>query len=698
MSNRFLIRQAELHALEGTVSQICNRLSSAADAALQSADLFINHDSNSGAFVTSAKACMAQVHKALLLGIEQAARELQMQFREYLRGYTQVDGQDGFVLPSEQMEEFTNALRHEVSDLAVCAGQIRRILQSVSSCAPAAAAQSFPWEQAEGETKGICARVQGLKETVISYEAASKSRLSHLRELTASLEQTVRLVSSGHGRGLGLGVYVPGTFISIAGLPAALLSEQVMVHELKTKGIGEERIRLLKSYGYQPADLVKLYDSCETEDDQAFFSRLFNGNYESAFSIDPAHLSDPMSLMLSDYAGRLFESGETNAFQEFVNGILLQNGGTGWFSDPAPGVKTIRMSYLEELFQGTMVLLEMNSALLLQGRGTAQMKERNWHLLSLANLWASGYHLENELQYQKDPLRAPVISFSDLGTRGGDMEYTYYYTRISHNPFQEHGEVVSIEVSSDLLETSEDLLGGTYLAEREQLQESADQLLQKIMGDSLWSAGCSVLSVALPEAGVAMKMLETAVKEDYDKADDHLLNLAGKVSPGDTGSTGLVLGEAIDGLQTYLDKNAELSDRISRLDELYEGSMWGTGVRSSYVAPGPFSSGEETHILSGIYNPEYLETLGKWNREGITALIPDADLAQIDHVCSTQPQYSFIGPDTLEYKMLYGFGEESILDYPVSDIAKAKQTVESIVREASQGNSRTACWNIEEAF
>ena len=698
MSDRFLIRQAQLRALQGNVDQICNGLSNSTDACLQSIDLFIHNDSISGAFVSSAKAYMGQVHKVMLRGIVQAAQELQLRFREYLQGYASVDEQEGFVLPSDQMEEFTRALDRSASDLSACVGQIQRILQRVASYAPAAAAQTFPGEQAEGETQGICSRVQRLKETVLHHEAISVSRLSHARELTASLEQTVRTISSGNCHGLGLGVYVAGTFASIAGASAKFLAEQVMMQDLKEAGLDEKQLRLLQNYGYQAEDLMKLYDSCETEEDRKFFTSLFCSDYESAFSSDPNRLSDSMSLMISDYASRLFASGDTSEFQEFVNGIMLQNGGTGWFSDPAPGVKTIRMSYLEELFQGTMVLLEMNSAMLLRGNVTPEMKERNWQLLSLANLWASGYHLEDELQYQRDPLHPPVVFFADLGEHGGDMEYTYYYTRVSHNPFQAQGEVISIDVSSDILETSEDLLNGTYLAERGHLQESADQLLRKVMGESLWSAGCSVISVALPEAGVAMKMLETAVREDYDKADDHLLDLAGKVGPGGTGSGGLVIGEAIDGLQTYMDKNAELSDRIGRLDELYEGSMWGTGVRSSYAVPDIFSSGEKTHILSGIYNPDYLETIGNWNREGITALLPDADLAQIDHVLSAQPQYSSIGPDSLEYKMLHGFGNESILDYPVSDIAEAKHTVESIVREAALENGTAAYWNIENAF
>jgi len=48
--------------------------------------------------------------------------------------------------------------------------------------------------------------------------------------------------------------------------------------------------------------------------------------------------------------------------------------------------------------------------------------------------------------------------------------------------------------------------------------------------------------------------------------------------------------------------------------------------------------------------------------------------------------------------MIHGFGEESILDYPVNEIASAKQTVESIVRDASQGNGSDAHWNIDHAF
>jgi len=126
--------------------------------------------------------------------------------------------------------------------------------------------------------------------------------------------------------------------------------------------------------------------------------------------------------------------------------------------------------------------------------------------------------------------------------------------------------------------------------------------------------------------------------------------------------------------------------------------MWGSGIRSVYEVPDLFSDGERTHILSGIYNPDYLETIGRWNREGITALVPEADPDRIGQLWDSRPEYSTLGTDSLEYKMIHGFGGESILDYPINDIAEAKNTLEQIVREAFPENPALASWNVENAF
>lgn len=691
MGLEFLIRHEDLRTMGEKVQTLYDILVEAAQNCSAMIDAFLTDQELSGAFASSVKQYMTEVHKVILRGFVQVAQMLQDKMRDYLTGYQGIDPQAGFVLPGSGMEAFRSELLRQHQALCGCAGRIQDALRTISDLFDSAGITA---DQPGYATQDVCTKVTQLQDEILSHE---QKNLSDLHILQISLQDLRFMVSRIQGNDRpDIRTYQSGNFQLLTGRLA--LMDRILCEELCMAGFQEETISRMERYGYEPEDLRSLYSSCETEADRSFLLFMAAGEYEKAFAADPGTLSEPMSLMIADHALRLYAAGNLRELEVLNNAVLMQTEGTGWFSDPLPGVTTRRQAYLKKLFEGSMVLLELNSSLLLQEDVTPEMKERNWNLLSMASLWNTQYHLDRDLAYRQDPVHPPCMVISSQQKDPHGISFIYLYTAISHNPFDNRREVVSVDVSADILETSEDLLNGMYLAERGELQEAADRLLMQTLGEGILDAGCSILFVAMPELGVAARMLETAIRMDTSSMDNRMLELSGKLQLSGQGPGKILLGEAIDGLQAYMDKNTELSDKISHLDKLYEGSMWGTGIEGSYTIPDAFSSGSRTYILSGIYNPDYLETIGNWNREGLTALLPDVDMAQIGYVMEQYPEYAGIGPDQLLYRMIYGFGEDNILNYPVSEIAEAKQILESIVREVYNGGEHAFYWNVEKAF
>ena len=691
METEFLIRDDTLCSVREWVQTFCSSLNTAAQNGIGMIDLFLADSTFTGVFADSVREYLSEVHREILRGFAEVTCMLQEKVQAYLDGYALIDGQTGFVLPDSTMETFKEGLLKLLQALGNCTANIQSAAGMISDLLDI---PGFSLDGVEDLTQQTCGTVSNLQEEIHSYETFYSSGIAEVQRAVLDLEQVVSCLGSDGWTDIE--TYKSGAFSVV--LESCSLAELLVLADLREQGFEDSMISRMELYGYDPLDLRQLCSACATDADREFLFGLAGGDFEKAFSGDPLALSDPMSIMAADYALRLYTCGDRDQLEAFNNAILLQTDGAGWFSEPGPGVRTNSQVYLEYLFDGSMALLELNSSMLLQENVTQEMKERNWDLLAMAGLWSTQYYLSEDLLYRKDP-DYPARVF--LETSGGDasgISFTYTYTAISHNPFKSRGDVISVDVSSEILVTSEDLLNGMYLAERGKLEEASDRLLLQTLGESAWSAGVTVASVAVPELGLALKMLETAVTEDTSGMDDDLLHLTGKLQDGGGGTGNILLGEAIDGLQSYMDKNTELSDKIAHLDRLYEGSMWGTGIRTDYTIPDAFSSGSRTHILSGIYNPDYLETLGEWNREGIHALLPDADLVQIGWVIDQHPEYSGISPDQLAYKMIYGFGTDSILDYPVSEIAEAKKIVESIIREVYNGGEYGLQWNVEDAF
>lgn len=141
----------------------------------------------------------------------------------------------------------------------------------------------------------------------------------------------------------------------------------------------------METLGYSFVRTVEIWSSLETKEDKHFFTCLIQGQgnelkYIEAFGIDPNELSYGATIAMSEYAYRLLgkaaETGGKNEFEKnFIafNNALLNS--TKIFNDIMPDgmeiespKKIYRDVYLERIFAGTAVLLDVDTGRLLEAK------------------------------------------------------------------------------------------------------------------------------------------------------------------------------------------------------------------------------------------------------------------------------------------------------------------------------------------
>lgn len=140
--------------------------------------------------------------------------------------------------------------------------------------------------------------------------------------------------------------------------------------EMEKQGISHSEINDMAELGYGFSHIIEVLGSLDGEEDKHFFGCLVLGSeetYTKAFSIDPNNLSGNMTGIMSEYAARLLEHEEEEAFITLNNALL---GSTEPFYDIRPNGsrkktrKTYCDIYLERMFTGTEARLQASTILL----------------------------------------------------------------------------------------------------------------------------------------------------------------------------------------------------------------------------------------------------------------------------------------------------------------------------------------------
>ena len=683
-----IIRYEQLNELCSGICSACNDISARADICAEKADVLIGDPTQFGELAGAVKAYMSQVHRTLLMAISALSSQICELSAAYRKGYEDIDPSTTFVLDTACIYEFSESLTSLLCELREVNDRINR---TISGIADIVSCGCISCDGVEYVTMFLHNIVMGIVSDIEKWEDTCRTRTESLKNAVSFIERLMSASISGN--------FTVGIMPALTGIIGPEIIDGLKMYSfLYDNGFTKEMIAGMKSLGYSADDLRTILRSCSSEEDRLFVITLSAGDYEKAFSADQHFLSLEMDLFMAEYGARVFSLGNVKQFERFNNAILSQTEGTGLFWDLSPGMLTNRHMYIDRMYEGTAALLEINSYSIFQNGSDECSSSKNLDYMSLLSIWNTQYNLEEELSFRIDHEMPLMVKYDKIDHETHEVSYTFLYTEMSHDPFSDRKTVHSIQVDDDMLETADDLVNGIYLRDRSALEDEADSLMLEILAESVTGAAGGLISLAVPGAGLAVRMLEKAIAGKNSSLDNKTADAIRTVTGSDYGADDLLIEQVIDGFQEYRNKSEELSSRMMELDKSYEGSLWGSGIRSSYIVPGTILSGDRISVLSGIYNPEYLDTLGRWSREGITALIPDIDMGILEETLFKEPRFTSVSEDSITYKMIYGFGEESILDCPVTEIAAGKARLETLVRTAYASDPELKYWNVEDAF
>lgn len=664
----FHVRHSEQMLYENNIRSRTARLSEHIRSCERTIGILVGETTFTGRFADAVKRYFGEVHLGLLESAGQILRELENRTLEYINGYQTIEEKEGFVLKSDAMYGFTESAARCRQKLEGYDAVIREHLKQAADILTLPAVSVGRIQEVTGRLTG---EVRYFSERIEHYEEQTKGLIQETDRLLRLFESCLDRIRQTELSDLSKGS--AGALRSICGLQE--LQDALALKYLAGLSLTDSMVGNLKELGYTVSDIVNLFDNCQNETDHGFLRLLAATDYREAFQTAPVNLSEEMDLVLADYLYRLFTGGDLSRFTLCCNAILAQTDLYITQECTADRMEQYRDIYLQRLFAGTSVLLDMNSCFILSGNADDEEKKKNWELLKLASFWGSQAEILQELH----SLFPCHISITDQNFVLQDICYDFMYF-IPAGPGRKKSAILQAEMK--ILETSDDLFTAEYLTGREELVHRTENLWKEVLADGVEGAFAGVLAVLFPELSAGYGILKAMFTAPND-LDRHLLKQTER-NPGTAEKAGkAVLEELVDGVQSYFTKKAELEKALAEKDRMYTGHFWGSAGQVSYDGG--------TFCMTGLYNPAYLETIAAWNREGIGGLDPALDQQKIFETA----QSGRITRDSLAYKMIYGFGGESILDYPINEIAEAKTEVEQLIRMSDEGYRN---WNVEDAF
>ena len=678
----FVIRQQDIQQMKERIQEGCaGLLQDMERCSLQIAGVVTNM-SFTGQLAEAVKSYLQNIHGKLLECSAEIAEEFARQASLYQQGYDAIESRQNFILDQDTMEAFWGAVSLVQDSFYQNHGSIRSLLAGISDpylLADFPARLEALMQQVTQEAGTLVSGVRGFTQKILELESSFCLQFAGLKQMIDLYENCVRQISGERVSVEDGGLLLPA---AVSGSISALRDVQAE-RFLKEEGVDEAMLSCMAQIGYGAADFRQLLESCAGDADRQMVFSLASGEYAQVFAADPQELSESMNLVLADYAYRLYIREDLQRFESFNNALLAETGCSIRPDEVWNLAKSAsyREQYLQRLLEGTTVLLDMNSCAILEGNVSAESKERNWSFLTLAALWNGESRMLQSVKDRADMTRPFYLDITGQNKTTGELQLNLMYYKL---PFLGRRKSQIISAKIQVLETSDDLVTADYLISRKKLEQQSENLWKEVLTESAGSALSGLILLLLPEFASAFGILK-ALSGHISQLDNQLLKEAGKNGTTREKAEKLLLSEAIDGVQAYLERKEELAQAIIKKDKDFEKTFWGSG--------GLVTFGEEADILSGLYNPEYLETIGSWNRTGIRALVQDPDLTRMGEIL--QEQYFGMEDYDLVRKMLFGFGEDSLLHYSIDRIARAKTAVETIVRQACPDCEN---WNVEDAF
>jgi len=180
----------------------------------------------------------------------------------------------------------------------------------------------------------------------------------------------------------------------------------------------------------------------------------------------------------------------------------------------------------------------------------------------------------------------------------------------------------SLAVTTRILEMPQNMRNQLYLESRAKLVEAQEELEGKLYSEFMQAGAVTSISAFNPLAGAAAGFVFAAAEGKGKNAVTSLQKIVNKSGIPENSITKFVQGQAVtfsaSAIQSIMDYQKQynsLSKDIEGKDNEIYLSWFGAG--------GAYSIGDEEVsklVVSGIYNPEMIEKIGVWKKEGLEGL------------------------------------------------------------------------------
>jgi len=250
----------------------------------------------------------------------------------------------------------------------------------------------------------------------------------------------------------------------------------------------------------------------------------------------------------------------------------------------------------------------------------------------------------------------------------------------------------SLAVTTRILEMPQNMRNQLYLESRAKLVEAQEELEGKLYSEFMQAGAVTSISAFNPLAGAAAGFVFAAVEGKGKNAVTSLQKIVNKSGIPENSITKFVQGQAVtfsaSAIQSIMDYQKQynsLSKDIEGKDNEIYLSWFGAG--------GAYSIGDEEVsklVVSGIYNPEMIEKIGVWKKEGLEGLAEKV-LGEKGLFEETPPEgkqnnkTDFI--DSLNAEEMAVWTGEGVLEMDINTFVQATENMGEKYQKATKGGT-----------
>ena len=422
--------------------------------------------------------------------------------------------------------------------------------------------------------------------------------------------------------------------------------ESAFWERIEQLSLTDDTWNYLKELGLEREQIKDLYLTLKSDDEREVYLSLISGDYENAFLTSPNFFSNEAKYAITDYANRIFygENG-TEKFSSFVNCMILTNEERCNTLGNNYGQQYVRM-----LSEMSGAIADVQSALLWEKNlPTVELlqeeKQRGQQIYEMYGLWDmldkamdSQYFMELDGYHYKFggcTYQISEVVRTDLDNVYSPLEFDLSVMRKTEEGYVvtvgrrgivsedgkndieicEQTKAIQVSVNWDLYSMISDEMLKQYreLHQQESLKDA----------EAVYSVAIMGLAMADPFLGT-MVTLESGVLQQ--KTSDKVAGLESISKLYGKTDLSKVLG-LVKTVQKGNEGKESVSKSIEKLDQQAMGWIMGSSISGNI-------GGDAYVIDCGVYDPNIVQNLKKWEENGLAGLKNRYDMDRIDEIAS----------------------------------------------------------------